>query len=102
MFAKPVVFVEESERDKLKGGAKLHPRREGIWLQFIFAWCFFVLEWVMMCRCSTTASILISLISWAGDCICIDVARSKSDQTGEKEFPRHVYANPYMPWVCPF
>jgi len=41
-------------------------------------------------------------MSWAGDCICIDVARSKSDQTGEKEFPRHIYADPYMPWVCPF
>jgi hypothetical protein len=102
MFAKPVVFVEESGRGKLKGGAKMHPRREGTWLQFIFAWCFFVLEWVMMCRCSTTAAILISLMSWAGDCICIDVARSKSDQTGEKEFPRHIYANPYMPWVCLF
>ena len=56
----------------------------------------------MMCHCSTTSAILISLMSWAGDCICIDVARSKSDQTGEKEFPRHIYANPYMPWVCPF
>ena len=102
MTSKPAVVVEESERVKLKGGRKLHPRREGTWQQFIFAWCFFVLEWVMMCRCATTAAILFSLMSWAGDCICIDVARSKSDQTGEKEFPRHVYANPYMPWLCPF
>ena len=56
----------------------------------------------MMCRSATTASVLLSLMQWGGDCIVIDTAKSKSDQTGEKEFPRHIYANPLKPWCCPF
>ena len=90
--------------EKISGRAKLHAQQAGTWLQSTFAWCCFVLGWVLMCRVATTASILLSLMRWTGDCIRIDTAQSKSDKTGEKEkeFGRHIYASPWMPWVCPF
>ena len=58
----------------------------------------------MMCRVATTGAVLLSLMRCTGDCIRIDTAQSKTDKTGEKEkdFGRHVYANPWMPWICPF
>jgi hypothetical protein len=31
----------------------------------------------------------------------IDMSRQKADQTGEKITPKHVYANPFNPTVCP-
>jgi len=79
----------------------MHPHREGNWMQGIFAWCFFTLAWVMTCRSVTTAEILLSSMRWIDDCICIDVAKEKSDQVGERQFPRHIYANPINPRICP-
>ena len=98
----PSVIVKNTDCPKISGGPKKHPVRTGTWFQSIFSWCFFVLGWVMMCRSASTAVVLLSLMSWAGDCIVIETVVSKSDQTAEKEFPRHIYANPFMPWVCPF
>ena len=106
MLMKPSITIAPSKhgREKLQGGQKLHPQRIGTWLQSTFAWCYFVLGWVMMCRVATTGAVLLSLMRWTGDCIRIDTAQSKTDKTGEKEkdFGRHVYANPWMPWICPF
>lgn len=31
----------------------------------------------------------------------VDMSRHKADQTGEKTTPKHIYANPYQPAICP-
>ena len=100
----PTYAVGESSKAKIGGGNKKQVQREGTWLQGIFAWCFFTLGWAMMCRSVTTATTLLTQLSWAGDCICIsfDGIKSKSDKIGEKQHPRHVYANPLRPCICPF
>ena len=101
MLIAPTITIKESTSGKKGGGRKMHPHREGNWMQGVFAWCFFTLAWVMMCRSVTTAEILLSSMRWIDDCICIDVAKEKSDQVGERQFPRHIYANPINPRICP-
>ena len=101
MLIAPTITIKESTSGKKGGGRKMHPLKEGNWMQGIFAWCFFTLAWVMMCHSVTTAEILLSSMRWIDDCICIDVAKEKSDQVGERQFPRHIYANPINPRICP-
>jgi hypothetical protein len=40
-------------------------------------------------------------IDWNGDCLTIEEQGQKADQTGEDKFPKHVYANPLQPVLCP-
>lgn len=68
----------------------------------IFGHLFFVLCWNLMCRASNTESICLSHIGWDEDSLCIYFAHQKNDQLGEKpRDPRHIYANPLIPQVCP-
>jgi hypothetical protein len=55
-----------------------------------------------MCRASNTLSIQFDHIEFKEDALCIYFARMKNDQLGERpKDPRHVYANPILPEVCP-
>ena len=68
----------------------------------LFAHCFLVLSWNLMCRANNTTRICLSHIGWDWDSLVIRFAQQKGDQMGLTEkFPRHLYANPENPLVCP-
>lgn len=67
----------------------------------IFAWVFIVLTWNIMARCNTTSGIMYDHIKWENDSLVIHVPVSKGDQEGAKTSPKHVYANPTCPALCP-
>ncbi|DAZ94708.1 TPA: hypothetical protein N0F65_000023 [Lagenidium giganteum] len=55
-----------------------------------------------MCRSSNTVGIMYRHIEWRGNAMCVVFAHMKNDQAGERRRdPRHIYANPLQPDVCP-
>lgn len=68
----------------------------------LFARCFMVLSWNLLARASSAFSICHSHMSWVEDSLLIFFSQMKCDQAAERpRDPRHVYANPLMPEVCP-
>lgn len=68
----------------------------------IFSHTFLLLTWNLMCRANNTVNVLFQHMSWSGDALCVLFANMKNDQLGERpKDPRHIYANPLMPAVCP-
>ncbi|KAH9132716.1 hypothetical protein AeRB84_020987 [Aphanomyces euteiches] len=80
-------FLAEKALSSSKYGAPVH--------------CFLVLSWNLMTRAESTASIRFDHISWQGDALVIKIGRTKNDQEGKMAWPRHVYANPFEPTICP-
>ena len=55
-----------------------------------------------MCRASNALNIKFEHFEWREDALCIYFAHMKNDQSGERpRDPRHVYANPLIPEICP-
>ena len=55
-----------------------------------------------MARSSNTFRIHYNHMDWREDALCIFFSQMKNDQFGERpRDPRHVYANPFMPEICP-
>ena len=54
-----------------------------------------------MARSVTVASIMYDRITWENDSLVINISRMKNDQEGKNSFPRHIYANPENPAICP-
>ena len=71
------------------------------WSTYIFAWGFLVVMWSLMSRSDSVDNLTLHHIEWADDCLLIEEQGSKCDQTGERKFKKHVYANPYEPSICP-
>lgn len=70
--------------------------------QMLFAHCYLVLTWNLMCRSNNTAKIGVRRIQWREDSLVIYFAQTKSDQAGDRvKDPLHLYANPGMPEICP-
>jgi hypothetical protein len=69
--------------------------------QMVFAWPFFILQWNLIARSNTVATTMLEHISWEGDSLIVTTPKHKGDQEGAKCFPRHVYANPLNPFICP-
>jgi len=69
--------------------------------RMLFAWPFLLLQWNLISRSCTVASMMMEHVSWEGDAMLITTPKSKTDQEGAKVFPRHVYANPASPTLCP-
>ena len=68
-----------------------------------FAHLFLVLSWNLACRSSNTKTIHFHHLGWSQDSLQIFFCHMKNDQTGDRpRDPRHVYANPFNPHVCPF
>jgi hypothetical protein len=70
----------------------------------VFAQCFMLLTWNLGCRVNNTVIIRLKDITWANcfDCFHILFAHSKTDPTGDNsQYPRHIFANPTEPLVCP-
>lgn len=69
--------------------------------QMLFSWPFLIFQWNLMARGGSTAKILLQHISWRDDSLVINIPKHKGDQEGSKCFPRHVFANPLQPSICP-
>jgi hypothetical protein len=55
-----------------------------------------------MCHASNAVNIHFSHLKWKEDALGVYFAQMKNDQTGERpRDPRHVYANPLDPSICP-
>jgi hypothetical protein len=68
----------------------------------IFARTFMLLSWNLMSRAANTVSICYSHLEWGEDALRVYFAHMKNDQGGSKpRDPRHVYANPLAPEICP-
>jgi hypothetical protein len=68
----------------------------------VFARTFLIMTWNLMCRSSNTVMIRHGHIEWRGDALQVYFAHMKNDQLGERpRDPRHIYANPLRPAVCP-
>jgi integrase len=68
----------------------------------IFAHCFMVICWNLMCRSSNALQIRYEHMGWKEDALTVFFAHMKNDQLGERpRDPRAVYANPLMPEICP-
>ncbi|CAM9637464.1 unnamed protein product, partial [Phaeothamnion confervicola] len=69
----------------------------------VFGHAFLVIIWNLMCRAKSVTTICLSHIEMRGDAIAIFFAQQKTDQTGDRpRDPRHIFANPFMPEICPF
>ena len=68
----------------------------------IFAHLFLVTSWNLMCRAGNTVSIRHAHLAWREDALTIMFGHMKNDQEGDRpRDPRHLYANPIVPEVCP-
>eukprot|EP00007_Cunea_sp_BSH-02190019_P009096 CAMPEP_0174243804 /NCGR_PEP_ID=MMETSP0417-20130205/32892_1 /TAXON_ID=242541 /ORGANISM="Mayorella sp, Strain BSH-02190019" /LENGTH=751 /DNA_ID=CAMNT_0015323385 /DNA_START=1 /DNA_END=2252 /DNA_ORIENTATION=+ len=68
----------------------------------VFAWCYCVMTWNLLCRSDTTSHVAFSHLSWHGDALRVAVPKSKTNQAGESPaVAKHVYANSLEPAICP-
>ncbi|OQR82239.1 hypothetical protein ACHHYP_16339 [Achlya hypogyna] len=64
---------------------------------------FLVFSWNLMARSKSTVSIQIEHISYEEDALGVTYYQTKTDQAGlKRRDPRHIYANPASPGICPF
>eukprot|EP00924_Labyrinthula_sp_SR-Ha-C_P014656 snap_masked-scaffold_74-processed-gene-0.44-mRNA-1 protein AED:0.01 eAED:0.01 QI:0/-1/0/1/-1/1/1/0/718 len=83
---------------KILNLAMLHTEKK----DFVFFKTFLTITWNLMCRAVNTFSIHYRHLTWKEDALCIIFCHQKNDQAGEKaRDPRHVYANPLQPEICP-
>lgn len=66
-----------------------------------FIHCFMILCWVLFARSISVSTLRTNHMSWTNDSLVIELAGAKNDQAGEKQTPKHVYANIFMPEICP-
>ena len=64
---------------------------------------FVLLCWNLMARSSSIDNICLEHLDWTNDALTILFCHTKTNQTGQAKglHPRHVYANPFCPQICP-
>jgi len=67
----------------------------------VFAHLYVVLCWNLFSRSNSIANIMYNHIEWKEDALMITVPKHKGDQEGAKAFPKHCYADPMTPEICP-
>jgi hypothetical protein len=61
-----------------------------------------VLSWNLISRVSNTVSIHMNHLSWHGDALVVELCQHRNgDAINKAGRPRHVYANPLQPEICP-
>jgi hypothetical protein len=69
--------------------------------QSILAHLFLLLCWNLISRCASVSSLMFNHISWEEDAMVIVFPSHKGDKEGKHCSPKHVYANPSNPEICP-
>lgn len=67
----------------------------------LFAHTFLVLCWNLFARSHSVSTLMLQHISWDNDAMVVTLPKHKGDQEGSRVYPKHVYANPYLPEICP-
>ena len=67
----------------------------------IFGHLFLTLCWNLIARCNSVATVLFRHISWENDSMVVVFPSHKGDQEGKSALPKHVFANPENPEMCP-
>ena len=69
--------------------------------EYLFAHCFFTIEWNLMARADNVVHMSVEHIEWNDDCLVFYFATTKTDPNGEKQrLPWHVSSNPLKPHIC--
>jgi hypothetical protein len=67
-----------------------------------FAHLFLLLTWNLINRAVNTKEMLYSHLQWKEDALVVTLPKSKTNQVGkQRPTPKHVYANPVEPALCP-
>jgi hypothetical protein len=66
-----------------------------------FVFSFILLCWNLMARSISVGSLMYKHILWEQDALVVYIPKHKGDQEGKRSHPKHVYANPINPGICP-
>ena len=69
--------------------------------KMLFAWPYLLLQWNLIARATSVASLMMEHISWEADALLVTLPKHKGDQEGSNSFARHLYANATDPVICP-
>lgn len=69
--------------------------------QAIFGHCYLTLLWNLMARSVSAACVMPQHFGWFNDAMGVVFPKHKGDQGGDGAEPKHIFANPYDPVVCP-
>ena len=67
----------------------------------LFGWPFLVIQWNLISRSASTAALMFGHFRWEADSLIIELPKHKSDQDGDKIYPKHCFANRSNPAICP-
>ena len=66
-----------------------------------FVHLFMILCWNLFARSNNVEELRTEHLSWDNDSLVVNITKHKADQSGEKSTPKHVFANPFNPEICP-
>jgi hypothetical protein len=55
----------------------------------------------LIARCVSVGSLMYNHVSWESDSLVVVFSSHKGDKEGQNALPKHVYANPAEPSICP-
>jgi hypothetical protein len=76
-------------------------RKQEFRLRPSFTILFMILCWNLMSRSKNVSGIHFSHLGWSNDALTVLFCVTKTNQSGRNMHPRHVYANPLKPEICP-
>lgn len=86
---------------QVTAGGRIRKTQHGTFASMLFGWPYLLLMWNVMARNMTVSKIMLRHLGWEQDALTVIVPKSKSDPEGNNTLPKHVYANPLRPEVCP-
>ncbi|KAI8895224.1 hypothetical protein BC833DRAFT_651416 [Globomyces pollinis-pini] len=102
---KRIITTEEQNEERLDFGLyRIFCRRllcSGF-KDYAFAHCSLVLCWNLMCGVSNGLGLKLNHLNWSADSLQVFFSQTKSNKISDiPRDPKHIYANPYMPEICP-
>ena len=67
----------------------------------VFSWVYLLLAWNLIARGKNVGKVMFEHIGWEDDALTLRMFVKKHDQEGKDVRPKHVFANPIKPYICP-
>ena len=67
----------------------------------VFCWVYLLFAWNLIARGKNVGKLMFEHIGWEDDALTVRMFVKKHDQEGKDVRPKHVFANPIKPWICP-
>lgn len=67
----------------------------------LFSHIFMLLSWNLFARSNSVAQLSFHHFEWENDSLIVTLPKHKGDQEGANVLPKHIYANPKCPEICP-